>query len=165
MLSPQEIFIVALVALIVFAITWWILRSVRGKGTSQDFSVEAASLLGHRIILGDGGDKVVGRVLGYNKGVKQVGTNLWTLKAVEPDDVLIEWIPNPARGSGGRLLVAHAVDRDGVPAGHKEWRKLVDVATTYSGESLVMTDRAIGAPLAKSDTLVDGRVVWVRTKD
>ena len=163
--SLKELLIVALVALVIFGATWWILKSVRGKGSAQDFSLEAAALMGHRVILGDGGDKVIGRVLGYNKNVQHVGTNLWTLKADEPEDVLIEWIPNPARGSGGRLLVARAVDKDGVPAGHREWRRLLDVITQYSGESRVMTDRAIGAPLAKSDSTVDGRVVWVRTKD
>ncbi len=157
--------ILALVVLVVFGLTLWILRSIRGKGSARDFSVEAPALMGHRVILGDGGDKVIGRVLGYNKNVQHVGTNLWTLKADEPDDVFIEWIPNPERGSGGRLLVARAVDKDGVPSGYREWRRLLDVITQYAGESLVMTDRAIGSPLEKSDTAVDGRVVWVRTKD
>lgn len=164
-MNPREIVFVVVVTIAVFAVTFWILRSVRGKGTREDFSVDAAALMGHRIILGDGGDKVIARVLGYNTGIRHVGTNLWSMKVDQPDDVLIEWIPNPERGSGGKLLIAHAVDKDGVPTGYRQWRKLLDTISTFSGESLVMTDRSIGAPLVKSDLVVEGREVWLRSKD
>ena len=164
-MEPRLIIFTVFIAIIVLAVTIWIMRSVRGQGTSADFSTEAAALLGHRMILGDGGDKVIERVFSYNKDLVLVDTNTWIMKVEEPDDVILRWVPNPERGSGGKIMVVRAVDRDGVPAGSKKWRKLLDTMSTFSGESLVMTDRAIGGPLVKSDEIVNGRQVWAASRD
>ncbi len=119
-----------------------------------------AAALGNVIAIDRGGYEIVRRVAAHHKGMAQVSENCWYLAHAEPDDLMIEWVPYPAGGSGGTLRVARSIGALGRPAGGREWLRLLDTVERVSAESGHFFSRQLGVPLVPSADAMPGLIVW-----
>lgn len=121
----------------------------------------AEAVLGNVISIDQGGYGVVERVMKHDARVTPITQHTWYLRASEPDDVVVEWLPHTGGGTGGTLRVSRAIGTADGPLGHREWRRLLDTVERVSSESGRFYSRTLGRPLIRSDEAMPGLIVWV----
>lgn len=97
------------------------LRALRPKDGGRR-GIAAAGRLGVSLRLGAGGLAIAERTLGEMRGVTRESATEWTLVWLEPEDLLIRWVPE---GDGGVIRVVRAAEMDGIPVGDRAWQRLV----------------------------------------
>lgn len=136
-------------------------RAAAVLGTLDPTVRREAAALGNVIAIDDGGREIVHRVTAHHKRMEQVAENRWHLGRREPDDLLVEWVPYSARGTGGILRVARSIGVLGRPAGHREWLRLLDTVEEVARGSSRFYSRRLGEPLVPSSDAMPGLVVWI----